>query len=132
MAKDTKKKYVVTQTGMQNREGGGEYEIGDVIDLTETQADARVGKVVLKSKAGESTPAPEANNKLVETVTEQAGQISDLTAQVETLTAESAEQAAQVETLTAENAEQAAQVETLTAANTALTEAAEAAKAEAT
>ena len=125
MAKDTKKKYVVTQTGMQNREGGGEYEIGDVIDLTETQADARVGKVVLKSKAGSPAPSPEANNKLVGTVTEQAGQISDLTTQVETLTDANAELTTQVEELTTANAELTTQVETLTAENAELVKAAE-------
>lgn len=120
--KTATKKYVVTQMGMQNRDKGGEYEIGDVISLTEAQAAARVGKVVLKSEADSSTP--QAKNKLVETVTEQAGQI-------ETLTTANTDLGTQLEALTKANTELVdanatltTQVELVTAENAKLIEAA--------
>ena len=114
MAKTATKKYVVTQMGMQNREKGGEYEVGDVINLTEAQAAARVGKVMLKSEANAATP--EAKNKLVGTVTEQAGQIKALTE------ANTALQT-QLEAVTTANTELTEANAALTTANTELTEA---------
>ena len=84
-------KYVVVKKGLHTGTGKTrrEHEVGSEISLTETQAQARVGKVVLKSEYGKVAKSDSVElNDARRKIASLSDQVETLTAQVDSLNAE--------------------------------------------